>query len=235
MTISGDDLSRDWAAFWNEKANSQTDFQATGRSVLDIVAYLYLIRDITLNLRLKPSDHLLDIGCGTGIVALALSGFVSKIHAVDISSNMVNRARNNCAEAPNITFAQGTLLEPGVNPESYSKVLAYSVLQYLPDESSWSEAFSVLSDILSPGGTACYAANADLDKKRAYIDNVLTSDRQDAQKQHELDNIDAVSWVAPLRAVELASAAGLRAEYRPMSSRIWQHFYMYDLVLQKDN
>ena len=39
--------------------------------------------------RLKPDDVILDVGCGTGSLALELSTCVSEVHAIDLSREMI--------------------------------------------------------------------------------------------------------------------------------------------------
>ena len=55
---------------------------------------------------LTANDIVLDYGCGTGTKAFELAGFVKEIHAIDISSKMIEIAKRKAAqrEIKNIDF-----------------------------------------------------------------------------------------------------------------------------------
>lgn len=57
-------------------------------------------------LALRPDDHVLDIGCGSGKVSLAMASRVSSVSAVDRDSGAITYARMQAhhAQAENITF-----------------------------------------------------------------------------------------------------------------------------------
>jgi ubiquinone/menaquinone biosynthesis C-methylase UbiE len=42
---------------------------------------------------LRPDSTVLELGCGTGSLALEMAGFASHIHALDISAEMLRIAR----------------------------------------------------------------------------------------------------------------------------------------------
>lgn len=78
-------------------------------------------------LDIKPSDHLLEIGCGAGILVEQIGGRLREgtITAVDSSTAMIKTAtRKNIANAHFITsdFASAALPE-----NAYNKILAFNV------------------------------------------------------------------------------------------------------------
>lgn len=223
----------DWRGFWNAKAETPDDFRATGRGSMDVVGFLHTVGEAARILDLGPDDALLDIGCGTGIMALALAPAVGRVHGIDFSPVMVERARENCQACPSATFATGSITEPGVENGAFNKVLAYSVLQYLPDEGAVSDAFAALARLLPPGGSALYAANPDAARKQTYLARVMNSDQGAGDREKTLALVEETLWIAPERLVALAHDHGLEAEARPISPRIWQHFYMFDLVVRR--
>jgi ubiquinone/menaquinone biosynthesis C-methylase UbiE len=50
--------------------------------------------------------RVLEIGCGAGRITRALSGIFGEVHAVDVSGEMVNRARSALADRPNAFLYQ---------------------------------------------------------------------------------------------------------------------------------
>lgn len=56
--------------------------------------------------RPRPGDHVLEIGCSTGLATEALAATGAHVLAVDISGEMVERTRARCASRPNVGVAQ---------------------------------------------------------------------------------------------------------------------------------
>ncbi len=220
-----------WDSFWDEKSQLPTDFQATGRGSMDIIGFLYTVREIKNILDLKETDAVLDIGCGTGLISLALSPWVKEIHGLDISPKMTERAKKNCSEAANISFGVGKITDLEIPPKTFNKVLAYSVLQYLGNEDEVLKAFQSLAKVLPENGIALYAANPDINKKEKYVEAVMSSSGTPEEKENNLHIINSVLWISPERIVDLALQAGLILKVIPISKRIWQCFFMYNLMV----
>lgn len=226
--------STDWAATWNERAAQPSDFAATGRGGMDVVGFLHTVREIARSLCTSRGDRLLDIGCGTGILALALSGSVAAVHGIDLSPAMIARARINAEGCDNVSFSVASISAPGIERGRYNKVLAYSVLQYLAGEVEVAAALQTLQEILPAGGIALYGANPDPDRLHLYVEQIRSSGRSEADQRRSLDVLERILAVRPQDLEEMARAAGLRPKIRAISPRIWQHFYMFDLILHKD-
>lgn len=64
--------------------------------------------------RLQPDETVLDIGTGTGAIALALAGDAGHVVGRDISDGMLSQAREKAAEQgiENVEFGEGTFREP---------------------------------------------------------------------------------------------------------------------------
>ena len=81
---------------------------------------------------LRDSDHVLELGCGTGSTALKLRGNAQAYTASDISPGMINIARAKDG-AERIDFRVA-----GTGPEAYGDlavdaVLAFNLLHLVPD------------------------------------------------------------------------------------------------------
>jgi len=222
-----------WADFWTQKSLNSTDFQATGRGSMDVVSFLYTIRECANLLNLNKDDYLLDIGCGTGIISLALSPFVKNIKSIDISKGVIERARENLSDATNVSVQIGDITSIPLKDSSVNKVLGYSVLQYLNDSNELLGALEEVYRLLESGGKALLAANPEKDKQDIYFDKVSKGDLKIREKEIEFQK--KLYWFERKEVVEIASSLGFSVTINNIHNRIWQSFYMFDIVLVKDN
>ncbi|MCF6344132.1 MAG: class I SAM-dependent methyltransferase [Devosiaceae bacterium] len=103
--------------------------------------------------------RVLEIGCGTGTIAIAHAPFVKQIDAIDVSSNMLAIAKEKLIadNISNITFTQVKLEDMKTDPKTYDMVMAHSVLHLLDDKNV---AIARIKKMLKPEGifvssTAC--------------------------------------------------------------------------------
>lgn len=110
---------------------------------------------------MKPGCTVLDIGCGTGSLALRLAPSAAAVHGLDLSPEMVRIARGKARAqgVDNVTFHVGAFDDSFApfGPESLDGICAYSLLHLVE---SPAEALSAIHRRLQPGGffvssTAC--------------------------------------------------------------------------------
>lgn len=104
-------------------------------------------------LNLKPNLHILDLGCGTGIMLHPLAGLVGengRVVGVDISDFMVREARKR-AEVTDLPleFYKGTVYNLDFPDNSFDRATSSTLFQHLkrPDE-----ALREITRVLKPGG-----------------------------------------------------------------------------------
>ena len=92
---------REQSKFWDKIADKYSK-----QPIGDEESYQHKLE--TTRELLKPDMELLEFGCGTGNTAVKHAPFVKHIHAIDISSGMLEFAKGNAADAgvENITFEQ---------------------------------------------------------------------------------------------------------------------------------
>src|SRR5919106_5571683 len=103
--------------------------------------------------KLLPRDlTLADVGCGTGSLTFELARFARKVIGVDLSSEMLRRARAVAREREvrNVEFRQGDALKLPLDSHSVDAAFCVMVLHFLPDPQ---RAVEELCRVTRPGGS----------------------------------------------------------------------------------
>jgi 2-polyprenyl-3-methyl-5-hydroxy-6-metoxy-1,4-benzoquinol methylase len=101
---------------------------------------------------LKPGDHALEIGCGTGLFTEHFIKSGATIVAVDISEPLLMRARAKNLDAARVTFVNARFEALDIQHQ-FDAVIGSSVLHHLDVEASLAHIFT----ILEPGGRLSFA------------------------------------------------------------------------------
>jgi arsenite methyltransferase len=106
------------------------------------------------HLRLQPGETVLDLGAGAGFDAFLAApkvGETGKVIGVDMTPEMIERARANAAKAghAHVEFRQGRLEELPVEDASVDAVTSNCVINLVPDKG---RVFSEVARVLRPGG-----------------------------------------------------------------------------------
>ncbi len=136
--------------FWNRVAE-----RYAARPLKNVAAYEAMLADVAA--RLKPTDRVLEIGCGTGGTAIRLAPGVAQYTATDFSSEMVRIARAKPA-AGMVTFRvadAASAFEGG----PFDVICAFNVLHLVED---LPDTLARIHANLKPGGllickTWCFA------------------------------------------------------------------------------
>jgi len=133
-------MREDWNARAREDASyyvafgrrdqDQEEFFATGEEV---------VKGLNWELRRMPPNanrrawRALEIGCGPGRIIRPMSQVFGEIHGVDVSDEMIARARVNLKGIPHahVHAASGSDLAPFAD-ESFDMVYSYAVFQHIP-------------------------------------------------------------------------------------------------------
>ena len=103
---------------------------------------------------LQPGERVLDLGSGAGMDAFVARrdvGTEGHVHGVDITEEMVTKARTNADKLghENVTFAVGDIEALPVEDDSFDVALSNCVLNLVPDKA---QAFAEIARVLRPGG-----------------------------------------------------------------------------------
>ncbi len=106
---------------------------------------------------INEGDNVLDLGSGAGndcFVARALVGESGKVTGLDLTEQMVAKARENCKKLKydNVEFFLGDIESMPFTDKIFDVVISNCVLNLVPDKS---KAFSEIFRVLKPGAHFC--------------------------------------------------------------------------------
>ncbi len=109
---------------WQSKADGQRDeynvIQARNRATLDIIS------------RLPSVSDFLDVGCGTGQLAIDVAKLGIRSVGLDFAPDMIRIAKeNNAKESASALFACSSFFEAQHAPTSYDVISAQGVIEYI--------------------------------------------------------------------------------------------------------
>lgn len=120
--------------------------------------HLAVTRTIIDMMGLAPHSRVLDLGCGTGWATRLLAARVQDGVAVglDVSDEMVRRAREHSASPPNVNFRALAGPRFPFHDAVFSHCLSIESLYYHPDLDN---TFREVHRVLAPGGRAWLMVN----------------------------------------------------------------------------
>jgi SAM-dependent methyltransferase len=148
---------------------------------------------------LPPGARVLDAGCGPGLVAEAFLEGGHRVHGVDLSAEMVRRARERCARfGDRARFEQGSLLELAAG--EFDAAVSRFVVHHLRDPLAFVRA---QVERLRPGGVAlmsdhttdpepvssCWHQEIERARDRTHTRNLTTGELADLLVQAGLDRV----------------------------------------------
>lgn len=131
--------------FWNMR--SRTYDQQSGEEYAQ--AYEKTVSN-TLKY-LTGEARVLEFACGTGITTVAIAPHVSFVRAIDISDEMVGKAREKIQALglSNVELSQTDLFDPCLEEGSFDAVTAFNVLLYVENRA---QVLERIRSLLKPGG-----------------------------------------------------------------------------------
>lgn len=150
-----DQMARDnpfyYVVTWDEfstptQCDTDAFFKSGKKSVADVFEMMHL--------QPKRDWSVLEIGCGLGRLTRTLSGMFDRVVGVDVSSEMVARARQ-LTPGLDVREVNGVNLRE-FSDQSFDLVFSILVLQHLPSQSTVLSYISEMSRVLKPGGRALF-------------------------------------------------------------------------------
>jgi ubiquinone/menaquinone biosynthesis C-methylase UbiE len=171
-----DARSREMRRFWNARAREDAFYFVDNRRRYkspDVERFWDADEAVQhmlhgLGVELRPNDIVLEIGCGIGRITRALAAHAREVIAIDISDEMLSRARALNPRISNVRWMLGdgrTLA--GVEDASVDACVSIVTLQHVPDPSITMGYVRELGRVLRSNGWAALQVSNDPEVHRA--------------------------------------------------------------------
>jgi SAM-dependent methyltransferase len=109
-------------------------------------------------MRIAPADNVLDVGCGAGWLSRRLAELISegRVVGMDISEEMIRRARRASVDFENLMFVTGEVAEIPWEPNFFSHAISVESAYYWPDPAA---GIREIFRVLKPGGSTWILIN----------------------------------------------------------------------------
>jgi ubiquinone/menaquinone biosynthesis C-methylase UbiE len=158
MQVEGERMRRYWDSKARENAmyyiHSTLDysrpdaasFWASGGENLDATLAPF-------GVSIGPEDRVVEIGCGIGRMTRAIATRSKHVIGVDVSTEMVERARESLADLDNVELMVGDGRDLGTLADSSADIVySFIVFQHIPDPAITCSYIREIGRVLRPGG-----------------------------------------------------------------------------------
>ncbi len=120
--------------------------------------HLHITLPVLEKMRLASTDSVLDVGCGAGWLSRRLAKLVpeGRVVGMDISDEMIRRARRASVDFGNLIFVAGEVAQIPWQPNFFSHVISVESSYYWPDPAA---GIKDIFRVLSEGGSAWILIN----------------------------------------------------------------------------
>jgi len=138
-----------WLDIWNKKYSTKNALHVkAGFDNLTKEQYKKLANFSLEKIKIKPTDDILDVGCGSGAFLQEIQNYQT-ISGVDYSENAIKEIKKNlngdfsCANADNLPFPN----------KSFSMTFCWSIFQYLESDIAAQKVLNEMTRVTRDGGT----------------------------------------------------------------------------------
>jgi SAM-dependent methyltransferase len=115
-----------------------------------------------LGAELRPTDEVVEIGCGIGRLTRGLASSAASVRALDISERMIEAAKQHNPALTNVEWLVGDGESlAGIDSESADAVVSHVVFQHIPDPAITLGYVREIGRVLRPGGWAAFQISND--------------------------------------------------------------------------
>jgi ubiquinone/menaquinone biosynthesis C-methylase UbiE len=161
-------------------------------------AFLPWARALTELAEIREGDRVLDVACGTGIVArqaAEMAGARGNVVGLDVNEDMLNVARRVSASIrPAIEWRLGNATELPFGDESFDAVCCEQALQFFSNPVT---ALAEMRRVMSPSGRAAVSVCRPIEHSPAYVELARLLDRFVSEKAGAMMRSPFSRWTAP--------------------------------------
>jgi ubiquinone/menaquinone biosynthesis C-methylase UbiE len=119
--------------------------------------------DLVFRAQLQPGELVLDVACGTGVVArlAATQARPGQVTGLDLNAGMLAVAQSLPNDGPSINWTEGSALDMPFPSGHFDVVLCQQGLQFFPDQP---RALSELHRVLRKGGRAALSVYSPIER-----------------------------------------------------------------------
>jgi ubiquinone/menaquinone biosynthesis C-methylase UbiE len=123
-------------------------------------------REVIQRAKVWSGDRVLDVACGTGIVACRIAATGAKVTGLDLTPAMLAQAKKRAeSERVSVKWVEGSAERLPFDDASFDLVTCQQGLQFVPDRA---RALAEMRRVIAPGGRAVIACWTGLDHHPAY-------------------------------------------------------------------
>jgi SAM-dependent methyltransferase len=126
------------------------------RNPFKILEYEALLSRIAV----RPTDVILDVGCGSGPQDLLLAQRAARVIGIDVSPVQIERARSLAtfyARGRRLEYHCTPLERAGFSRHQFDTVVSFCVLEHIPNRE---EVFATIANVLKPGGVLAISVDS---------------------------------------------------------------------------
>ena len=161
--------SENMRSFWDEKARENATYYVSSYRSYDDqdpdefwkwgdnLAARYLGES---GIPFTGSEKMLEIGCGVGRMTRHFAGRFKEVHGIDVSEEMIRRARENLSEYENVSLHVGNGCDLGCFDDGpFDFVFSYITFQHIPDAAITLNYIREVGRVLKSGGHFYFQVN----------------------------------------------------------------------------
>jgi len=146
--------------YTRDLSTDETDLEASGRVNFEQLVRPFL--PVLLRGRPPKSCRVAEIGCGLGRMTRSLADEFLEVHGVDISSQMVQQAKDRLRDCSNARLQVNSGTDLACLPSNYfDLVFSYLVFQHIPAREVIENYLFESARILQSGGAILFQLNGD--------------------------------------------------------------------------
>ena len=229
---------RDWQAYWHQRPRQ---FEATSfRRQVDRTierepqsdAEISLVAGEAMRtLGLEPSDHLLDLCCGNGLITSVFAETCASVTGVDYSDGLIEIAREHFARE-NVHYCLSSVLDLTTElfPDGtrFSKVVMVESLQYF-EVSQLPRLLDAVGSVSTQGVRIVFTGVPDQDRIGSFYD---TPERQAEYQERKIEGREALGyWWRSEDIVRVAESRDMGCQILPQDPALNTAHYRFDVRL----